>query len=42
MSPEATLYSAHARQMTHELQESAGPMLRGEVTELARGLGLSA
>jgi hypothetical protein len=41
-SPEATLYSAHARSMVHEMSTHAGPLLRPEVTELAESLGVSA
>jgi transcriptional regulator with XRE-family HTH domain len=41
-SPEATLFSAHARSMVHELQAHAGPLLRPEIAELADGLGIGA
>jgi len=41
-SPEATLYSAHARLMVHEMRTHAGPMLRHDVAGLADSLGMSA
>jgi transcriptional regulator with XRE-family HTH domain len=41
-SPEATLFSAYARSITHELQAHAGPMLRREVASLAESLGVPA
>jgi len=41
-SPEATLFSAYARTMVHELSSKAGPMLRREVAELADKLSLAA
>jgi hypothetical protein len=34
-SPEATVFSAYARSMVHELNRKAGPMLRREVADLA-------
>jgi transcriptional regulator with XRE-family HTH domain len=40
--PEATVYSLHGRAMVHELTENAGPMLRPQVSHLAREMGLSA
>jgi transcriptional regulator with XRE-family HTH domain len=40
-SPEATLYSAHARSMVHEMSIHAGPLLRLEVAELAESLGMN-
>ncbi len=41
-SPEATLFSAHARSMVHEMLTRAGPLLRPEVAELAGSLGVAA
>ena len=35
VSPEATVFSAHARSMVHEMKSKAGPMLRREVAYLA-------
>jgi transcriptional regulator with XRE-family HTH domain len=40
--PEATVYSLYGRAMVHELTEQAGPMLRPQVSHLAREMGLSA
>jgi hypothetical protein len=41
VSPEATLYSAHARSMVHAMLTHSGPLLRREVAELADNLGVS-
>jgi transcriptional regulator with XRE-family HTH domain len=41
-SPEATVYSAYARAMAHELLTRSGPMLRRQVAELATDLGITA
>lgn len=40
-SPEATLFSAHARTMVHELSSKAGPLLRREVADLADKLAIT-
>jgi hypothetical protein len=40
-SPEATLYSAHARTMVHEMRRHAGPMLRADLANLAGSLGMN-
>jgi hypothetical protein len=40
-SAEATLFSAYARTMVHELSSKAGPMLRREVADLADKLALT-
>jgi hypothetical protein len=41
-SPEATLFSAHARTMVHEMRTHAGPMLLPELAALAESLGIGA
>lgn len=41
-SPEATLFSMHARAMAAELLGRTGPLLRGDVADLADKLGVAA
>lgn len=40
-SPEATLFSAYARSMVHDLSSRVGPMMRAEVAALATDLALN-
>jgi len=41
-SPEATLFSMHARSMANDLLDNAGPLLRADVVDLAGKLGVAA
>jgi transcriptional regulator with XRE-family HTH domain len=40
--PEATIYSLHGRSMVQELQDAAGPLLRGQVAQLSADLRIGA